>query len=375
MAKKLIISTVMVSLLILNTAFGLTRYGDARIKRGSLTIVREGFSSTYDNREEEIEILKNDVLRVGKRSLVVLKTVENATIRMGSNAVFQVRPWKQRKKRGYLRMLYGKARLQVKKIKSRNRFRFKTATATIGVKGTDLDSDVTEDGTTSSGCFEGIYEVENTLTGETTDLTPPKRVISTSNKLSKPFVDTSLEPPKEEKEVMEDAEVVDEKTDVAKSEEEKMVENLEKAPPGSDGSSVVEGTEIALAEGAIDQQDLEFDKKNADVDTQFAEETKVVTEKEVVEKTPEEKEAEKEFDGELKTDEAEVEEVELVTTIAKADLKPEEKSEGDKDADDEKDSQEEVKDSDPPDDVWTPDVSVDGNDDQKTGRVIINFED
>ncbi len=62
---------------------------------------------------------------------------------MGANAVFQIRPWKQRKKIGYLRMLYGKIVFKTKSLlKKKRKFKFKTATATIGVKGTEAEVQV-----------------------------------------------------------------------------------------------------------------------------------------------------------------------------------------------------------------------------------------
>jgi hypothetical protein len=97
------------------------------------------------------------VLKVGDDSLVILKTVEDAIVRMGSNAVFQVRPWKQKKKHGFLRMLYGKAIFNVRKFfVKKKRFNFKTATAVAGVRGTGMIPQVTSTGAQETQVIEGI---------------------------------------------------------------------------------------------------------------------------------------------------------------------------------------------------------------------------
>jgi hypothetical protein len=97
------------------------------------------------------------VLKVGDDSFVILKTVQDTIIQMGSNAVFQVRPWKQKKKYGYLRMLYGKAIFKVRKFfVKKKRFNFKTATAVAGVRGTKLIPQVTSTGAQETEVVEGI---------------------------------------------------------------------------------------------------------------------------------------------------------------------------------------------------------------------------
>jgi hypothetical protein len=131
-------------LLFMEIGFGLTKYGDAEVKKGKLAIVRDGTVTLYDKNSGDIPVLKNDVLRVGKKSFVILNTIEETTIKMGANAVFQIRPWKQRNKTGYLRMLYGKIVFQTRKLlKKKRKFKIKTATATIGVKGTDAEVELT----------------------------------------------------------------------------------------------------------------------------------------------------------------------------------------------------------------------------------------
>ncbi len=134
-------------LLFAQSASGLTKYGDVTINKGSLILVRNGQTLRFTDPDQTYEILKNDVLKVGPDSMITLNTVQNTIVKMGSNAVFQVRPWKQKKKRGYLRMLYGKALVMTRKIYiKKDRFHLKTATAVAGVRGSLWKPEVTSNG-------------------------------------------------------------------------------------------------------------------------------------------------------------------------------------------------------------------------------------
>jgi hypothetical protein len=146
--KKNIIIFVSI-LLFTSPAFGLTKYGDATIEKGYLTVVRDGQNLRFSDSGKSYEILNNDVLTVGDDSLVILTTIEDSIVRMGSNSVFQVRPWKQKKIQGFLRMLYGKAIFKVSKLLAkRERFSLKTATSVVGVRGTDWKQSTTSTGVT-----------------------------------------------------------------------------------------------------------------------------------------------------------------------------------------------------------------------------------
>jgi hypothetical protein len=154
--KKIIIIFVFIFMFV-SPAFGLTKYGDATIKKGHLIVLRGGQNLKFSDSGRTYLILNKDVLKVGDDSLVILKTVEDAIVRMGSNAVFQVRPWKQKKKHGFLRMLYGKAIFKVRKFfVKKKRFNFKTATAVAGVRGTKWKEQTTS---TGAGETEGIEEI------------------------------------------------------------------------------------------------------------------------------------------------------------------------------------------------------------------------
>ncbi|PCI24730.1 MAG: hypothetical protein COB67_11330 [SAR324 cluster bacterium] len=157
--KKLLIG-IGTLLLLLETSFGLVKYGEAYIQKGNLTIIRDGKLYRYASQEEAIEILKNDILRVGKNSLVKLETVQDTHIQMGSNAVFQVRAWKEGRKKGYLRMLFGKSRFKTTRSRTkRRRFSVKTAMAVVGVKGTEWDQQTTSNGVSDTVVRDGIVGV------------------------------------------------------------------------------------------------------------------------------------------------------------------------------------------------------------------------
>lgn len=115
MSKRLTLFIVTFFLL-MSSALGLTEYGSARVLKGDLTVVRNGKIYTYTSNNQNVSILTGDVLQVGQESRVILNTVESTQIRLGSNSVFQVKPWKKRQKTGYARLLYGKLRFITKKM-------------------------------------------------------------------------------------------------------------------------------------------------------------------------------------------------------------------------------------------------------------------
>lgn len=141
-------------------AFGLKKYGDATIKKGHMTVLRGGQNLKFSDSGRTYLIFNNDVLKVGYDSMVILKTLQEAIVQMGSNAVFQVRPWKQKKKHGYLRMLYGKAIFKVRKFFiKKKRFNFKTATAVAGVRGTKWKEQTTSTGAGETEVIEEIVVI------------------------------------------------------------------------------------------------------------------------------------------------------------------------------------------------------------------------
>ena len=172
-------------LLVVTTAYGLEEYGKITVLQGRLAIIRDDGVMTYDQGDGKISVLNNDVLRVGQSSAAILETIENTTIKIGSNAVFEVRPWKRKSKFGYLRMLFGKGIFHTKKLFKRKRFRIKTATATIGVKGTTCSPEVTSIGNTSLACQLGTGTMTSTQ-GVSFDVPANTISFTLAGKITKP---------------------------------------------------------------------------------------------------------------------------------------------------------------------------------------------
>ncbi len=126
------------ALLLSLPAWAATRYGEATVQSGKLTVLREGRRMVFRKPNEKVQINHSDVIRVGRRSKVLLETVEKATLTLGSNAVLHVEPWKRAEKKGLMRMMFGRFRASVTGLTGGQRFNVRTATATIGVKGTEL---------------------------------------------------------------------------------------------------------------------------------------------------------------------------------------------------------------------------------------------
>lgn len=243
----------------------LTVYGTARIKSGELTVVRNQQESIYVPKDGEVEIRVNDLLRVGRNSFVVLSTREETEIKMGSNAIFQVRPWKSRNKYGYMRMLYGKMNFQTKQLKQRKRFRFKTASATIGVKGTAADCEVGSTGNTGCTGRSGQTEIQGNF-GPPQELTTNRMSIVVGNQ---PASQTIELPPQESGTDQQD----DEKT-------------FAKASPTTNTASSLSLESDAVDSGIIDQADLEESKQEeigADTSLEQELELEATKEDEVVE--------------------------------------------------------------------------------------------
>jgi hypothetical protein len=92
---KLLSSAFVVSLLALTASvvFAQDKYGDALLEQGELTVIRQGQNLKFNQPNQSVPVFVQDVLRVGEKGRVVLKTRDKATIQMGANAVFQVKPF------------------------------------------------------------------------------------------------------------------------------------------------------------------------------------------------------------------------------------------------------------------------------------------
>jgi FecR protein len=135
-------------LLIAGVLWAATQYGEATVEKGAMTVIREGRTLKFEQSRQTVPINEQDLIRVRADSLVQLKSRENATITLGSNAVFEVKPWQAHGSSGFLRALFGRFRSVVAGLSGGEQFNVKTATATIGVKGTKNSGQVNNRGGT-----------------------------------------------------------------------------------------------------------------------------------------------------------------------------------------------------------------------------------
>ena len=264
--KQLILCFVF--LLLSSSGYGLTKYGEATVKKGGLTILRDGKQLSFTAGDNSIQILKKDVLRAGKKSLITLNTVQNTTVELGSYAIFQVRPFKISKNTGDLRMLYGKARFKTvgnAKAKSR-RFRLRTATAVIGVKGTEWIQQTNSSGTTDTEVREGIVGISTEM-GVEIDVSSGHRAIALSGKkVSKPI--KVKKPSVPSKSISKD----EDQDSIRQPDSEATSENLDAVSPTSNDSVKIDAQDFYVDQGVFsldDFQEAERETVNFDLGTQI----------------------------------------------------------------------------------------------------------
>lgn len=288
--KKSSLIWLVILLMLVEPVIALTKYGIVRIRTGEITVVRDDQESIYVPEDGGVEIMVNDVLRMGQNSFAVLQTEEQTDIKMGSNAVFQVKPWKSRNKTGYLRMLYGKMNFKTKKLKKTRRFRFKTASATISVKGTGADCEVGSSGNTGCTGRSGQTEIQGN-SGPSRELTNNRMSIVVGNRPASQVIETTPETGTEDKE------------------ESKA---FAKASPTSAQSSSLSQEKEALGSGIVEPDDLEESKKEeVAADESLEQELKLESGKEGEEQEAETDEA---FEKDLQESEEDTEVVELDTS-------------------------------------------------------------
>ncbi len=273
-------------LLFAQSASGLTKYGDATINKGFLIVVRNGQTLRFTDPDQTYEILKHDVLKVGPDSMVTLDTVEKTIVKFGSNAVFQVRPWKQKKKRGYLRMLYGKALVMTKKIFTRkDRFNLKTATAVAGVRGSGYRPRVTSNGILEIEVFEPPVGITPTYSDRETPVNKGERSVSLNGiRATEP---TAYEP-------------------------EEEPPGLDSVPPTAKESVESDNREFYIENDLADKDEFEEgEKETADID-------EIIEEPEETQPESKEEEPDEEVDEDFEEDLAESEglsEMEVISEI------------------------------------------------------------
>jgi len=285
--KKIIIIFVFIFMFV-SPAFGLIKYGDATIKKGHMTVLRGGQNLKFSDSGRTHVIFNNDVLKVGYDSMVILKTVQDAIVQMGSNAVFQVRPWKQKKKQGYLRMLYGKAIFKVRKyfVKKKG-FNFKTCTAVAGVRGTKWKTQTTSIGVGETEVIEEIVVLTPTDRDFEIHIKPGERALTLNTvKITRP-----IKVPVEERVREEEPEIV-----------------LTSLPPTSKESVKIENKEFYIINNIVTADEFkESERETVDINENFDKH-----EEPPPEAKEEEEEAEEEPDEAFERDFEESEDVEEV---------------------------------------------------------------
>ena len=257
-----------VFLLLSSSGYGLTKYGEATVKKGGLTILRDGKRLSFTAGDNSIQILKKDVLRAGKKSLITLNTVQNTTVELGSYAIFQVRPFKISKNTGDLRMLYGKARFKTvgnTKAKSR-RFRLRTATAVIGVKGTEWIQQTNSSGTTDTDVREGIVGISTEM-GVEIDVSSGHRAIALSGKKVSKTIKVK-KPSVPSKSISKD----EDQDSIRQPDSEATSENLDAVSPTSNDSVNIDAQDFYVDQGVFsldDFQEAERETVNFDLGTQI----------------------------------------------------------------------------------------------------------
>ncbi|MGK5095536.1 FecR domain-containing protein [Deltaproteobacteria bacterium TL4] len=112
------------------------QYGQLRLDKGLLILVRLGHVSRYEAPQTGIRIDVHDYLRTGPQSRASLKIDQNqSTIDFGGNAILQIKPWKVDKTTGFVRLLIGKILAATAKIKNNKPLNILTTSANVGVKG------------------------------------------------------------------------------------------------------------------------------------------------------------------------------------------------------------------------------------------------
>ncbi len=162
---------LVVTFLLAVPLWGAPRYGDATIESGSMTVVRDGRRQQFTQQQGRVPINQQDLIRVGPKSRVRLKTTEKAIVTLGSNAVMHIKPWRRRQESGFLRGLFGKFRALVTGLAGAEKFAVKTATATIGVKGTEFTLAVSPAGDAWVTAIESVTELTG-LEGFAQSVTP-----------------------------------------------------------------------------------------------------------------------------------------------------------------------------------------------------------
>ena len=160
MRQKFVLFTLILFFVGTAAVIGATEYGQAQIKKGKMTVVRDGSSQEYMASEDSVLINTQDVIRTSANSTVVVLVKEDqSVITLGGNAILQAKPWKSDKVKGTLRMLFGKFLAQTSVFGQKKRLDILTTTAVIGVKGSTAKIETTPSAMSLSN-LEGSMEMK-----------------------------------------------------------------------------------------------------------------------------------------------------------------------------------------------------------------------
>ena len=228
---------------------GAVKYGDATIQTGTMEIIRDGAPKQYsaEDHPSPVEILQDDLIRVGENSKVHLDTVEKTAVTLGSNSILHINAWRRKEKTGLMRMLYGRLRAEVVRLLAGERFSIKTSSATIGVKGTDFYVFQAATGSTVLVVTSGLVEIQG-LIGIPVDVLPGRTSVATGRAASTPVPTTE---PYEE--------ITEEN-------------NLEADPVENEGATDVPDEPGLIDSGATTESDLEESKQSESDDQPAPEE-------------------------------------------------------------------------------------------------------
>ncbi|HOC91355.1 MAG TPA: FecR family protein [bacterium] len=126
---------------------------------------READENDWEPVELDMCLYVGDQIRTMKDSLAALKMEENVEVRVNAFSVFKVGSLDKDKKRpNQLDMKKGEAWAKVSKIENKETaFEIRTPTAQAGVRGTEFNVEVDEEGGTKVNVLEGAVRIFNEL--------------------------------------------------------------------------------------------------------------------------------------------------------------------------------------------------------------------
>ena len=166
-------------------------FGEARIVKGSLDIVRNGKTLTVKS-GEQAAVQLNDLLMVGSDSGVNWQVDQITSAQIGSNSILMLRPWKRAGQAGYLNLGFGISRVRLQPGRESGQpLVLKTPTAIIRLTGS-VWVQVTSSGSTMVKALAGKTKISN-LSGDTKSITVNQLALVVNSELIIPNLKVSAE--------------------------------------------------------------------------------------------------------------------------------------------------------------------------------------